>query len=343
MEGKVIVGFSGGVDSFCASLLLIKQGFTVFPVYFKLFPDADVEKVKSRASLLGLSLTVLDLTKEFKEIVIDRFIDYYKRGLTPNPCVLCNREIKIRYLELIRKEIKASFIATGHYAKIDYFPQWNRRLIKRGKDRKKEQSYFLSMVRAEDLEHLLLPLGDFKKEEVIDLLKKLGYNWEEKESQDVCFIKGNYRDFLKRFIPPFPGKFVLPNGEVVGSYEYPYFYTVGQRKGLNISYRHPLYVLKLLPQRRKILVGRKELLHKEEIFVKDVEWHLHPNDVANQSEISVQIRYRATPVNIQKIEYLKNGIYCVKLRPKVEAPAPGQVCAFYYSNLLMGGGEIIEP
>ncbi|SMP10784.1 tRNA (5-methylaminomethyl-2-thiouridylate)-methyltransferase [Desulfurobacterium pacificum] len=343
MKEKVIVGFSGGIDSFFASLILKEQGFNVLPVYFKLFPDADVDKVRKKASLLNLSLTVLDLSKEFREVVIERFIDYYKKGLTPNPCVLCNREIKIKYLELIRKEVKASYIATGHYAKIEYFSQWNRKLIKRGKDRKKEQSYFLSMVRSEDLKYLLLPLGDFKKEEVSQLIKDLGYEWEEKESQDVCFIKSDYREFLKRFIPPLPGKFVLQSGEVLGSYEYPYSYTVGQRKGLNIPYKYPLYVIKVLPYQRKIVVGKKEMLYKEEVFVKDVEWHLLPDLVPNQEEISVQIRYRAKPVNIGKIEYLKNGIYCVKLRPKVEAPAPGQVCAFYYNNLLMGGGEIIEP
>jgi tRNA-specific 2-thiouridylase len=342
MKEKVIVGFSGGIDSFYASLRLIEEGFEVLPVYFKFFPDANVDKVREKASILGLPLTVVDLIEPFNKIVVERFIQYYKRGLTPNPCVLCNREIKIRYLELIRRQTGASFIATGHYARIEYFPQWNKRLLKRGKDQRKEQSYFLSMVRSEDLKNLLLPLGNFRKEEVLQIVKNLGYRWEENESQDVCFIKGDYREFLKRFIPALPGKFVLPDGKTLGSYRHPYSYTVGQRRGLNISYKYPLYVIKILPSSGKIVVGKKELLYKKEIFVKNVEWHLPPDFIPAHAKISVQIRYRAKPVNIEKIEYLKNGIYCVKLRPKVEAPAPGQVCAFYHNDLLMGGGEITE-
>jgi len=342
MKSTVLVGFSGGVDSFFTAYLLKKEGYEVVPVYFKLFPSADVDKVKEKATQLNLKLTVIDLSKQFKEIVIKTFVEYYKQGLTPNPCVLCNREIKIRYLELIRKKTGASFIATGHYAKCKYFSQWKSRLIERGRDKKKEQSYFLSMVKREDIQHLLLPLGNFRKEEVITEVNRLGYAWEEKESQDVCFIKSDYRQFLKHFLPPVPGSFVLPNGKILGKYEYPYSYTVGQRRGLNLPYKYPLYVLKILPEHRKIIVGGKDLLYKEKIFVKDIEWHVPPEFLKEHDNIFVQIRYRANPVNIEKIEYLKNGIYCVKLRPKVEAPAPGQVCAFYHNNLLVGGGEITE-
>jgi tRNA-specific 2-thiouridylase len=336
---KVVLGFSGGVDSFYAAYLLKRQGLTVFPVYFKLLPDASTEKAERSASILGLRLTVIDLCDEFRKRVINYFVEYYRMGLTPNPCAICNKDIKLRYLYKLSEELKADFISTGHYARVKYFHEWKKNLVLRGKDRKKEQSYFLSLVESFVFQKLVLPLGDLTKKEVVEKAKTLGFPFES-ESQDVCFIEGHYVDFLEKFIRSQPGLFVLPDGTPVGKHKGYYRYTVGQRRGLGISHGKPLYVVSIDAERNWVVVGEKKEIQKDVIYVRNVNWHLDYEDVKKFDNIQVQIRYRSRPVEVEKIDYLKNGIYCVKLATKVEAPAPGQVCAFYSSELLLGGGEI---
>jgi len=335
---RVVLGFSGGVDSFYAAYLLKTSGYDVIPVFFKLLPNANVEKASESARALNLNLQIVDLQKEFKKEVIDYFISYYKRGLTPNPCTVCNKEIKIKYLYKLMAEYGADRIATGHYARVVYSEEFGSRLIKRGKDRKKEQSYFLALVEGKFIEKLLLPLGEFTKEEVMKKAEQLGYHFES-ESQDICFIETNYVDFLKPFIDEKKGYFVLPSGEIVGEHSGYFKFTVGQRRGLGISYKHPLYVLELKPETNTVVVGPKEGVLRDEILIWKTNWHVDFETIKNLS-LQVQVRYRSRPVPVDLIEYLKNGIYRVKLAAKVEAPAPGQVCAVYTNDLLLGGGEI---
>jgi len=336
---KVVLGFSGGVDSFYTAYLWKSQGHTVFPIYFKLLPHASTEKAEKSASILGLRLTVIDLSDEFRKQVIDYFIEYYRMGLTPNPCAICNRDIKLKYLYKLSEELKADFISTGHYARVKYSREWKKNLVLRGKDKRKEQSYFLSLVESFIFQKLVLPLGDFTKEEVIKKAKALGFPFES-ESQDVCFIEGHYVDFLEKFIESQPGLFVLPDGTPVGKHKGYYRYTVGQRRGLGISYGKPLYIVSIDAERNWVVVGEKKEIQKDVIYVRNVNWHLDYEDIKKFDTIQAQIRYRSRPVEVEKIDYLKNGIYCVKLVAKVEAPAPGQVCAFYSNELLLGGGEI---
>ncbi|ADY73883.1 tRNA-specific 2-thiouridylase mnmA [Desulfurobacterium thermolithotrophum DSM 11699] len=336
---KVILGFSGGIDSFYTAYLLKEQRFKVFPVYFKVLPDISTEKAEESASILGLGLTVIDLSDEFRKKVINHFIEYYKKGLTPNPCAICNKDIKLKYLYELSKELKADFISTGHYAKVSYFDKWKKNLILRGKDKRKEQSYFLSLVEKFVFQKLLLPLGNFTKEEVVLRAQELGFPFES-ESQDICFIEGHYVNFLEKFIKPKPGVFVLIDGTPVGKHKGYYKYTVGQRRGLGISYTKPLYVISIDAKRNRVIVGEKKEIQKDIIYVKNINWHLDYEVVKKFDTIQVQIRYRSKPVEVEKIDYLKNGIFCVKLAAKVDAPAPGQVCAFYSNELLLGGGEI---
>ncbi len=338
MGKRVLLGFSGGVDSFYSAYLLREKGFDVHLIYFKLLKTANLEKVRKSAELLKLPLTVIDLSDEFRKAVIDYFIRYYKLGLTPNPCAVCNREIKLKYLYRLMKELSFDFIATGHYARVVYVPEFRRNLISRGVDRRKEQSYFLSLVEREVFDSLLLPLGDFTKEEVVKRAKELGFEYRG-ESQDICFIPGEYTEFLKRFIKPRPGYFRLRDGTVLGKHKGLFYYTVGQRRGLGIPYKHPLYVLELLPEENAVVVGSKEEILKDEIFVWKLNWHVRPEELVGR-EIEVQIRYRAKPVKVRELKYLNSDFYCVKLAAKVEAPTPGQVCAFYNGDLLIGGGEI---
>ncbi|WP_456342996.1 tRNA 2-thiouridine(34) synthase MnmA [Thermovibrio sp.] len=335
---KVLVGFSGGVDSFYTAYLLKEKGFKVHLIYFKLLEEGNSEKPRRSAKLLNLPLTVIDLTKEFKKTVIDYFIRYYRLGLTPNPCAVCNREIKLKYLFKLKEELGFDHIATGHYARVIYSREFKRNLIKRGKDRKKEQSYFLSLVEREIFDSLLLPLGELTKEEVVERARELGFEYRG-ESQDVCFIPGDYTDFLKKYIKPRPGVFKLKDGTVVGKHKGLFYYTVGQRRGLGISYKHPLYVVELSPRENAVIVGRKDEVQKEELLVWNLNWHVKPEEFKGLP-LQVQVRYRSKPVEVRELKYLNSGIYCVKLAAKVEAPAPGQVCAFYSNDLLLGGGEI---
>ncbi|RKQ63155.1 tRNA-specific 2-thiouridylase [Thermovibrio guaymasensis] len=338
MGKRVLLGFSGGVDSFYSAYLLREKSFDVHLIYFKLLKTANPERVRKSAELLKLPLTVIDLSDEFRKAVIDYFIRYYKLGLTPNPCAVCNREIKLKYLYRLMKELSFDFIATGHYARVVYVPEFRRNLISRGVDRRKEQSYFLSLVEREVFDSLLLPLGDFTKEEVVKRAKELGFEYRG-ESQDICFIPGEYTEFLKRFIKPRPGYFRLRDGTVLGRHKGLFYYTVGQRRGLGIPYKHSLYVLELLPEENAVVVGSKEEILKDEILVWKLNWHVKPEELVGR-EIEVQIRYRAKPVKVRELKYLNSDFYCVKLAAKVEAPAPGQVCAFYNGDLLIGGGEI---
>ncbi|WP_457680301.1 tRNA 2-thiouridine(34) synthase MnmA [Thermovibrio sp.] len=338
MGKRVILGFSGGIDSFVSGFLLKEKGYEVYPVYFKLLREANLDRVRRSAELLKLSLTVIDLTKEFKKEVIDYFITYYEKGLTPNPCAVCNREIKLKYLYLLKEELKADFTATGHYAKVVFSEKYGRNLIERGKDKKKEQSYFLSLVERKVFDSLLLPLGDYAKEEVIEIGKSLGYEYKG-ESQDICFIPEDYKEFLKRFVKPKPGLFKLKNGKVLGRHKGLFYYTIGQRRGLGISYKHPLYVIDIKPEENEVVLGKKEEALREELFVWRVNWHVEPKEFM-PTKLQVQVRYRSKPVEVRELKYLNSGIYCVKLAAKVEAPTPGQVCAFYSNNLLLGGGEI---
>ncbi len=337
---KVLLGFSGGVDSFFTAYLLKEQGHTVIPIYFKLLKKTDTEKVKRVGELLNLKVTVIDLTETFKKEVIDYFISYYRMGLTPNPCAICNREIKLKYLYRLKRELQADFIATGHYAKVLYSEQFKRKLIYRGIEKGKEQSYFLSLVEREILNHLLLPLGEFTKDEVVKRAKELGFPFSG-ESQDICFIDNNYTSFVEKFIKPKPGPLKLEDGTVVGKHKGYFKYTVGQRRGLGISYKHPLYVVEIKPDENTVIVGPKESVLKEEILVWKLNWHVEPKEWG-KIPVQVQVRYRSKPTNVTDVKYLKNGIYRVKLAAKVDAPAPGQVCAFYSNDLLLGGGEITK-
>jgi len=337
---KVVLGFSGGVDSFFSAYLLKKQGYEVIPVFLKILPSSNYERAQKAAEILNLPLLTLNVQEEFKKTVVEYFISYYKNGLTPNPCAVCNRDVKLNFLYKVMKNEKADYVSTGHYAKAEWVERFNRRLIKRGADKKKEQSYFLALVKGEVIEKLILPLGNFHKKQVVEEAKRLGFPFKG-ESQDICFIKNNYVEFLKKYIPEREGSFKLEDGTEIGKHTGYFKFTIGQRRGLGISYKYPLYVVKLHPQTNTVIVGPKESVFKEEFKVWNLNWHVEFEQVKGLP-IEAQVRYRSKPVTVSSLEYFTNGIYRVKLAAKVEAPTPGQVCAFYAEDVLLGGGEITE-
>jgi tRNA-specific 2-thiouridylase len=337
---RVVVGFSGGVDSFYTAYLLKEQGYDVVPVFLRLTFDSSAERAKEGARLLGLKLKVVDLASTFYREVIEYFVNAYRAGLTPNPCAICNARVKFPYLARLREDLKADFIATGHYARVAYISRWAKRLVLRGKGGK-EQSYFLSLVNPEFFERLLLPLGNMSKEDVRRESRRLGFGGA-KESQDVCFVKGDVSAFLERFIPPKRGKFVLKEGKAIGEHRGYYHFTVGQRRGLGVSAGRKLYVVSVDPERNTVVLGSKEDVLRSQFCIRGLVLHIDFEDFARLRDVHVQVRYRSEAVRVSGFEYLKKGIYRVKLASKVKAPAPGQVCAFYSGDVLLGGGEIAK-
>ena len=334
----VLVGFSGGVDSFYASYLLKEQGYEVHPILFRFSGKENIKKAEIFAQKLGLELTVIDYRDLFLEKVVKQFINYYKKGLTPNPCALCNREMKLDKLLQFSEKLDIPFIATGHYVTIGFSQLYGKRLIHRGIEKGKEQSYFLSLISNKIMEKLILPLGKFFKSDVIDRASSLGYSFKS-ESQDICFIDEDINSFLEKYLKPEKGNFLLNDGTKVGEFSSYFKYTVGQRKGLGISYKYPLYVTAIIPDKKIIIVGPKEDLLKDSFYIKDIVWHV-PYGEIDWCSVSVQIRYRGKTASVKRIELLKNGVVFVKLHPSLDAPTPGQVCAFYYGDILLGGGEI---
>ncbi|WP_040371584.1 tRNA 2-thiouridine(34) synthase MnmA [Desulfurobacterium sp. TC5-1] len=338
MEKEVILGFSGGVDSFYSAYLLKQQGFKVFPVLFRLSGKEDIKKAEKSAELLGLKLTVIDYRELFRKVVVDYFINSYRKGITPNPCVVCNREIKMKKLYELSLKTGIPLVATGHYARCVYSADFSQKVIVRGVERNKEQSYFLSMVSRDIVDRLILPLENLTKNEVINGAESLGFNFSG-ESQDICFIKGSLYSFLRKHIGKKKGIFVLSDGTEIGKFNAFYRYTVGQRRGLGISYRHPLYVLKIDVENNKIILGSKDELLKDSFYVKDTVWQVSPEKFRDRP-VEVQVRHRGKTAAVKEFILLKNGRIFVKLQASLEAPTPGQVCAFYSGNTLLGGGEI---
>ncbi len=333
---RVILGFSGGVDSFVAAYILKSQGYEVLPVHFLLSEDS-AAKAEDAANLLSLKLRVFDLKDVFKKKVIDKFIAYYKSGLTPNPCAVCNRDIKFAYLQKVALELDADFIATGHYARCIYVDKFKKKLIFRGRDSGKDQSYFLALLKQEQFQNLLLPLGEMSKDEVIKLAQKLGFK-QISESQDVCFLKGStLKDFLKKYLPTKPGDFVF-RGKKIGTHSGSGFFTLGQRRGLGVSWREPLYVKDIDVRKNRVYLGTKKDILVDSFLVRNLRFFVP----AERIRLEVQVRYRSKPVPVREISFLKNEIFLVKLTADCLAPAPGQVCAIYSGDLLAGGGEITK-
>jgi len=340
LKERVALGFSGGVDSFFAAFLLKEAGYDVKLFYFHLLEKEPPQRLYKSAELLKLPLQIVDLRSEFRKQVVDYFISSYKKGLTPNPCAVCNRDIKLKYLYLLKKDRDFDYIATGHYARVLFSSPFNTHLIAKGKDRKKEQSYFLALVEREILSHLLLPLGEWKKEEVVRRARELGYEYEG-ESQDICFIEGgDYTSFLKEHLKAKPGEFRLKgSGEVLGTHKGLFHYTVGQRRGLGIPYKYPLYVYRLSPKDNVVWLSKKEELLKDRVFISSPNWFVEPERLTS-FPLSAKVRYRSKEIPVRELKYFKSGIYCVKLAAKAEAPSPGQICALYAGDFLVGGGEI---
>ena len=339
---RVAVAMSGGVDSTVTAALLQQAGAEVRGVFMLLGqPDqeAQIEQVRGLAGRLGISLEVIDLRGEFATRVVDYFRASYFRGETPNPCVVCNREVKLGLLLDRVRAGGAEFLATGHYVRLHRDSGGGCHLL-RGLDPGKDQSYFLCGLAPAHLRQLLFPLGEMNKSEVYELAAGLGLHFTpSQESQDVCFLKGReLGDFLAEVAPAeMAGVVVTTAGREVGRHGGIYHFTIGQRRGLGIPAQAPYYVVGLEAAGNRVVVGSSEELFRDHLWVPEVNWLAGAPELPAQLE--VQIRYRQRPVSARISVTTTGGVEVVFAGPQ-RAVTPGQFAAFYRGEELLGGGVI---
>ncbi len=347
---RVAVGMSGGVDSSVCALLMKEAGYEVIGITLRFHQACDTDGLRVCCSpedvrdavRVSQHLGIPHLTLSWEEVFEKRVIDYFLRetlkGKTPNPCAVCNREVKTGFLaEYLHKVAHIDRLVTGHYARIVEYK--GRRLIARAKDQRRDQSYFLSLVRAEHLELLEFPLGERTKEEVRLIAKEKGLPvWDKRDSQDVCFLMGKTPgEFVEERVGSKDGYFYF-EGKPVGRHRGFFHYTVGQRKGLGISLGFPVYVCGIDPEASAVHLCREEDLYRDWLILEDINFHL---ELSLWQKPTAQIRYRNQPVPVEDIEKTEKG-YKVKFSKPARGITPGQVCAFYEGDLLLGGGIIKE-
>ncbi len=342
---QVTVAMSGGVDSSLCAYILKKKGYDARGLTMYLCPGTGhVQRAKKAADILNIPHRVIDMREQFKNRVINYFCCEYMAGRTPNPCLSCNRFIKFGLLmDNIRPQ--GGYFATGHYAKIVHDKINNMYKLQRGRDLKKEQSYVLYMLNQKQLARILLPLGNMTKDQIRKKAKQLKLPLDEgDESQDICFIKNeSYIDFIRAQVKGFKpeqGRIVRSNGQVMGEHKGRIFYTVGQRKGLGIAYKAPLFVLGFNEKDNTVIVGEENELYARTFEIKDV-FFTHPGYNKSSFNAAVKIRYHHNP-SMARVTALTNGRFQVKFMQPQKAITPGQGAVFFKRNTVLGGGIITE-
>lgn len=340
---KVLLGMSGGVDSSTAALLLKEQGYDVTGLTLKLCKEdkgQDLADAKAVCEKIGINHITLDLKNEFYEKVISAFINDYKNGLTPNPCLECNKYIKFGIM--LDFALKNGFqkIATGHYARVER--EGDRFILKKATDISKDQSYVLYSLTQHQLSHLLLPLGSLSKSEIREKAEESGLvNANRPDSQDICFVPdGDYASFIEKtdgFVSQ-KGDYVDINGTFLGKHEGVINYTIGQRKGLGIALGKPQFVIDKNAQTNTVILGDEEHLFKTEVLVKDVNF-IPFERLEKEMNVKAKLRYRhkESPCVISPLE---NGKVKIVFSDPQRAPSAGQAAVFYDGNTVVGGGKI---
>ena len=357
MRKKVLVAMSGGVDSSLAAALLLEQGYEVIGATLRLWPEElckyegndrlccsamDIEDARAVASFLKVPFYVLNAAREFDEKVIKYFCNEYENGLTPNPCIVCNEEIKFGTLLKKAMELEVDYVATGHYARIEYNSGSHRYVLREGKDPLKDQSYVLYRLSQEQMAHILLPIGDWTKKEVRRRAEELGINVHDKpDSQELCFVlnddlNGFLRSRLKDRVKP--GLIMDKDGRVLGEHPGVCFFTIGQRRGLGFATGEPLYVLKIDKENNIIIVGKKEETRRRELVASDLNW-VAIERLDGTRIVKAKIRYNH-PKDDAIISSIPGDCVRVEFFRGQESPAPGQAVVFYEDDIVIGGGWI---
>jgi tRNA-specific 2-thiouridylase len=374
---KVVVGMSGGVDSSVAAYLLKKQGYDVIGVTMQIWQDEDVctleenggccglsavEDARRVAAVLDIPYYVMNFKQEFKENVMDYFVSEYLQARTPNPCIACNRYVKWESLLRRSMNIGASYIATGHYARIIKLPN-GRYTIKKSVTQAKDQTYALYNLTQHQLAHTLMPVGEYSKEEIRMLANESKLPVANKpDSQEICFVSDNdYAGFIETYLKDkgtkelgaqplnnkdgldgvvglTPGNFVNTDGEVIGKHKGLIHYTVGQRKGLNLAMGHPVFVLELRPETNEVVIGNADDVFSDHLYAAQLNF-MAIEDLEGEMTVDAKIRYSHKGARAIIKRTGKDEILCIFEEPQ-RAITPGQAVVFYQDDIIIGGGTI---
>jgi tRNA-specific 2-thiouridylase len=340
---RILVGLSGGLDSMYAAYKLIKEGHEVEGAVAVMHGFSDTEGARDAAESLGIRIHVIDATERFKAVK-ENFVSEYVAGRTPNPCVICNPLVKFRVLADFAKENGFDKIATGHYAQVTTLEEDGsvRYAISRALDSRKDQTYMLHRLPADVLSMLILPLSDEVKTEVREKARANGFKVaQKKESQEICFIPdGDYASYIEQTVGKIPeGDFVLEDGTVIGRHKGIIRYTVGQRKGLGISYGERIFVSRINAVTNTVVLSR-EGSYTDTVFVKDIVFSgMKEPDKGEERRVSVKLRYLARPASATAI-FDGNGGAMIKLDTPEKAVTPGQSAVMYDGDTVLAGGFI---
>ncbi len=356
-DTRVVVAMSGGVDSSVVAAMLKDEGYDVVGITLQLYDHGiavqkkgaccagqDIHDARRVSEAIGIPHYVLDYETRFQDSVMENFADSYIRGETPIPCVRCNQEVKFKDLLETARDLDADVMATGHYVQQKIFDHHTE--MYRAVDDNRDQSYFLFATTQEQLDYLRFPLGGMEKDDVRKLAEKYGLQVADKpDSQDICFVpNGNYASVIERLRPGAsePGEIVHMDGEVLGHHKGIIHFTIGQRKGLGIGGRDPLYVIRLLPELKQVIVGPKEALGVSDITITEVNWLGSKHIPEAGLEIEVKVRSTRPPVAATLFPMLDKGMAHIRLAVPEMGISPGQAAVFYMADQILGGGWICK-
>ncbi len=357
MNKKAVIAMSGGVDSSVAAYLMGKKGYECIGATMKLYSNEDigisnkhtccsaedVEDARSVAYSLDIPYYVFNFSDNFKENVIERFVSAYENGITPNPCIDCNRYLKFEKLFLRAKELNFDYVVTGHYAQIEFNKEKNRYLLKKAVDKTKDQSYVLYCMTQEQLKHTLFPLGGMEKSEVRKIAEEKGFvNADKHDSQDICFVQDKkYYDFIEQYTgKSYPeGDFVDINGNILGTHKGIIRYTIGQRRGLGVSISNiPTFVISVDPKQNTVTLGREQDLYTKTLTAKNINL-ISVERINEPMRVKAKVRYRQTE-QWAVVTQSDDDTLNIEFDEPQRAVTKGQAVVLYDGDIVVGGGII---